>query len=139
MSAIGLSADTSGCFRRESAGSHAVRRVPIALISEAVGTVLARLRSESFDAVDPILVTDETGRYRGVVELRRLLAAHDDLPLVTLLRRDWPAASAQEDQEHAVEAAISGGVCSPAHPESRRARWDHAAKRSARRTGTGAP
>jgi magnesium transporter len=110
MSAIGLSADTSGCFRRESAGDHAVRRIPIALVSEAVGGVLARLRSGSFDAVDPILVTDEAGRYQGVVELRRLLAAHDDLPLVTLLRRDWPAVSAQEDQEHAVEAAISGGV-----------------------------
>ena len=61
MSAIGLSADTSGCFRRESAGSHAVRRFPIALVSEAVGAVLVRLRSESFDAVDPILVTDQEG------------------------------------------------------------------------------
>jgi magnesium transporter len=82
----------------------------MALVSEAVGAALARLRSESFDAVDPILVTDETGRYQGVVELKRLLAAHDNLPLVTLLRRDWPAVPAHEDQEHAVEAAISGGV-----------------------------
>ena len=47
MSAIGLSADTSDCFRRESAGGHAVRRVPIALVSETVGGVLARLRREA--------------------------------------------------------------------------------------------
>ena len=87
-----------------------MRRVPIALISEAVGGVMARLRSEAFDAVDPILVMDEAGRYQGVVELKRLLAARDDVPLATLLRRDWPAVPAQEDQEHAVEATIGGGV-----------------------------
>ena len=110
MPAIGLSADTSDRFRRECAGGHAVRRVPVALVSEAVGEVLARLRSESFDAVDPILVTDEARRYQGVVELKRLLAARDDVPLATLLRRDWPAVDAQEDQEHAVEAAVGGGV-----------------------------
>jgi len=110
MSETRPSADTSDRFWYESAGRHALRRIPVAVCSEAVGAVLARLRSTSFEAVDPILVTDEAGRYQGVVELKRLLVARDDVLVGMLVRRDWPSVSAQTDQEHAVEAAISGSV-----------------------------
>jgi magnesium transporter len=110
MAAIGQGAGTCDHYPRESAGRHALGRVPTALISEPVGAVLTRLRSTSFDVVDPILVTDETGHYRGVVELRRVLTARDEVPIAALMRGDWPDVPPETDQEHAVEAAISVGV-----------------------------
>jgi magnesium transporter len=110
VAAIGLSANKSGGDRRDSAGRHALKRVPIASISEPAGAVLARLRSTTFDAIDPVLVTDEGGHYRGVVELRCLLRASDETRIATLLRRDWPAVAPELDQEHAVAAAVTAGV-----------------------------
>jgi magnesium transporter len=105
-------AGANGCdrYRHESAGRHALRRVPIALSSDPAGAVLARLRSTTFDAVDPIVVTDRRGRYQGVVELRHVLGARDETPIETLLRRDWPAVAPEMDQEQAVETAARVGV-----------------------------
>jgi magnesium transporter len=110
MAAIRLSGDGRHRCGRDRAGGHALRHVPIASISEPVGAVVARLRSTTFDAVDPIVVTDGSGRYQGVVELKRLLGAHDEAPIETLLRRDWPAVAAEMDQEHAAEAAARARV-----------------------------
>jgi magnesium transporter len=87
-----------------------LKRVPVALLSEQAGAVLARLRSTTFDVVDPIVVTDRSGRYQGIVELARLLGARDETPIETLLRRDWPAVAPEMDQEQAVEAAVRVGV-----------------------------
>ena len=110
MAAIRLGADGCDRYQRDSAGRLALRRVAIALISEPAGAVLARLRSTTFDAVDPIVVTDQSGHYQGVIELRRLLRASNETPIETLLRPDWPAVAPDMDQEQAVEVAVRAGV-----------------------------
>jgi len=110
MGAIELTGDKGDRRQRDSACRHALRHIPVAWVSEPAGAVLARLRSSTFDAVDPIVVTDRSGRYQGVVELKHLLPAHDETPIEALLRRDWPAVAAEMDQEHAAEAAARAGV-----------------------------
>ena len=94
----------------ETAGRLALRSFPTASPTELVAAVRDRLTRESQEIVDLVLVTNNTGQYQGVVELRHILQAPKDQPIATLMRSDWPAVSPDTDQEHAADAASRAGV-----------------------------
>lgn len=94
----------------ETAGRLAVRSIPIASVADEAAAVRRALTGGSHEIIDLVLVTDDTGHYRGVVEPRRILQAPGDKPITAMIRTDWPSVTPETDQEHAVEAAIKAGV-----------------------------
>lgn len=96
----------------ETAGHLAVASFPSAVESESVGQALARIAGASFAASDLLLVLDREGRYRGAVELARLLHAPAGCAVSDLMRADWPQVAPEIDQEHAVQLAAEAKVVS---------------------------
>jgi magnesium transporter len=94
----------------ETAGRLAVRSFPSAINTEPVRQVLQRLAGSAPACADLLLVVDREGRYRGAVELVRLLHAPADGPVSDLVRADWPHVAPDVDQEHAVMVAAEAQV-----------------------------
>ncbi len=78
--------------------------------ADLASVIRRRLTREDYEIIDLVLVSDDSGHYQGVVELRHILRAHDDQPISALMRADWPTVLPDTDQEHAVEAANKFGV-----------------------------
>jgi magnesium transporter len=96
--------------KAQTAGHLAIRRIPMASLSDTAGVVHGRLQSQRDDIIDLIIITDLHGRYRGVVELKRLLHARDTESIASLMREDWPTVLPDTDQERAADAATRSGV-----------------------------
>jgi magnesium transporter len=96
----------------ESAGHLAVTSFPSAVETESVREVLGRIAGGSFATSDLLVAVDRDGRYRGAVELARLLHASATTPISELLRPDWPHVAPDVDQEHAVQVAADAKVAS---------------------------
>jgi magnesium transporter len=97
-------------YKSETAGHLALRRVPVVPATESVGGVRGLLRSENFETVDLVLLTDPSGRYIASVELRRLVECDDTTALESIGRADWPVVPAELDQEQAADIAIGRSV-----------------------------
>lgn len=89
----------------ETAEQHLVRRIPIAAATDSVGSVLASLRGQAFDAVDVVYVVGSDGRMIGMVELAKLLAGSATDVVGQIMRRDPPSATVDTDQEHVASMA----------------------------------
>ncbi|WON72448.1 magnesium transporter [Nitrosospira sp. Is2] len=95
---------------RETAASPLVRQVPTGSPDETVTSVLARLPGNNFDYADTIYVIDRTNTLIGMVPLPRLLAAAPHHCLRDILRRPFPTAYAETDQETVASRAIVNGL-----------------------------
>lgn len=102
--------DTRHHHKLETVGPLTVDRVPIALSTDSAGGLLRRLKSNGYQSVDLVLVTNSDGRYEGVAELREIVAAKDDALLSSLINHDWPRIAPETNQEHAVEIAAEAVV-----------------------------
>lgn len=98
-------AESAGKPRIETAAHLAVRNVP--MLDGALTAAEARgyLAQTAYDAVDAVLVLDDTGRYEGTAHLKDVLAADDATPLSSLALKDWPVVLPEVDQEHAAVLA----------------------------------
>jgi len=94
----------------ETAGHLAVGSFPSAIETERAEQVRERLARSSLISVDLLLVTDPEGRYRGAVELARLLQAPPGQQVSELTRADWPHVTPDIDQEHALMVAADARV-----------------------------
>jgi len=103
-------ADTRHLHPLETAGRLAVNRVPIALCTDSVAEVRQHFRSNDYEIVDLVLVTDADGRYQGAAELRRVLEADEEALISTLVNRSWPTVAPETDQEHAAATATEAAV-----------------------------
>lgn len=93
--------------RPETAGHLAITRFARAQLVDTVEDVIALLRSDGLEALDLVIVVDDTGRYLGAVPFARLLTAAATARVGDLAVRDWPTVSAGMDQEQAVAAAVT--------------------------------
>lgn len=89
----------------ETAGRHLVRHVPRAAATDAVDSVLSRLRGQAFDIVDAVYVVDGDGRFTGIADLARLLAAGPAATIGSIMRQSPPSVSIDTDQEHVATMA----------------------------------
>lgn len=94
----------------ETAGRLAVSQVPVFTERDTVGALRRRFASEKYDCAGLAIVNDVAGRYRGVIEIERLVAPADGEPLAALVRSDWPTVLPETDQEQAVERATAAQV-----------------------------
>lgn len=94
----------------ETAGHLAVSSFPSAIETERAGEVRERLARSWLISFDLLLVTDAEGRYRGAVELARLLQAPPARQVSELTRADWPHVTPDIDQEHALMVAADARV-----------------------------
>lgn len=102
--------NTHHALAAETIGSLATESVPILFDHETAGETQRRFRTTLYEYSGLIIVTDAAGRYLGVVELGRLLAAPSDERLSALAYPDWPTVEPQMDQEHAAERASAACV-----------------------------
>jgi magnesium transporter len=102
--------DTHHAFATEAIGRLATTSVPIVFGHETVGDAHRRFRTMRYEYGGLIIVTDAAGRYLGVVEPGRLLAAAGDERLSSLTHPSWPTVEPQEDQERAAERASAARV-----------------------------
>jgi len=103
-------ADARQLHPRETAGRLAANRIPLALMSEPARVIQQRLQSTDYETVELIVVTDESGLYQGVVEIKALLAAAGETPASALVATAWPVVRPGTDQEHAAAAASHAQV-----------------------------
>ena len=96
--------------RTETAANLAVGRVPMFSTMLSAAGARALLHEMHFDTVDAVLVLDDEGHYAGTARLKDLLNAPDETSLSSLVRKDWPVAGPDIDQEHAAALAHQHGV-----------------------------
>jgi magnesium transporter len=96
----------------ETAGHLAVSSFPSAVETERAEQVRERLARSSLIASDLLVVTDANGRYRGAVELGRLIQAPAGRHMSQLARADWPQVTPDVDQEHALMVSANARVAS---------------------------
>jgi magnesium transporter len=96
----------------ETAGHLAVASFPSAVETESVQQVLDRIARGPLAPSDLLLVLDGEGRYRGPVELIRLVHAQSSTTVSELVRPDWPHVTPDAGQEHALMVAAEAKVAS---------------------------
>ena len=96
-----------------AAPEQATLRVPTAREDQSAGEVRQAIVGQSFDATDEIAVLEE-GRLRGIVPLRRLLAADAGVSVAGLMDRDPPVLAPGGEQEAAAWAMVRRGHSSVA-------------------------
>ena len=96
----------------ESAGHLADASFPSAVETQTVQQVLDRIARSSAVTCDLLLVVDQNGRYRGAVEVVRLLNAPANSQVSELVRTDWPYVTPEVSQERVLMMAADAGVAS---------------------------
>lgn len=96
--------------RPDTAGHLASESFLSVRATERIGAVLKRIGASSHEACDLVLITDEHGRYRGVVDLPRLLRASESTQISEVSVSEWPFVTPEVDQEHAVQIADEARV-----------------------------
>lgn len=94
----------------ETAGQHLAMRVPRAHPGETAAAVFARLRGDSFDALDAVYVVDREQRLQGLVRLPALCAASPSRTLGEIMESPPPKVYPEEDQEHVASLAIRARI-----------------------------
>ncbi len=102
--------DTRYLHKLETAGRLVDNRIPLASGDDTVSDMRERLRSGSYNSIDLVLITDDDGRYAGVVELASVLKASGEMRMATILDVNWPVVTPDTDQEHAAELANTARV-----------------------------
>jgi magnesium transporter len=98
-------AETFDTTLTEIAARLAVGNVPIFDGTSTAAEARAQLHQRAYDAVDAVLILDESGRYAGAAHLNDVLAAADTTRLSSLVFKDWPVVGPEVDQEHAATIA----------------------------------
>ena len=96
--------------KAETAGHLALTRVPVLPETMAAGAARARLTTGAYEELGLVILIDAGHRFRGVVELSRLVVAAGDATLGSISARDWPTVTPETDQEHAAELAGAHAV-----------------------------
>ena len=89
----------------ETAANLAVSNVPMLAGALSAAEARERLQQTAYDAIEAVLVLDESGRYEGAVHLKDVLAADKAARLSSLVITDWPVVRPEVDQEHAASLA----------------------------------
>lgn len=96
--------------RPESAAWHLETRVPVALETDQIDAVIARLTDHGLAAIDAVFVVDEERTLRGAVPLAQLLRAGRG-SIGGLVDHAFPRVQLHDDQEHvAAEALVHGAT-----------------------------
>lgn len=98
-------AETADITPTETAANLAVHSVPMLAGTLSAAEARERLQQTAYDAVEAVLVLDETGRYEGAAHLKDVLAADKAARLSSLVVKDWPVVRPEVDQEHAASLA----------------------------------
>ena len=94
----------------ETAAHYLIASVPRALPGESAGQVRQRLATQAYESIEPICLTDESGRLVGVVRIAELLAQPDERPIGEISRPRPPAVRADVDQERVASVALHHGI-----------------------------
>lgn len=94
----------------ETAGGLAAAPFPAVVETQTVQDALENIGRGSFATSALLIVTDQTGRYRGAIEPCRLLTARGATSIATLMPAEWPTIAPDVDQEHAVLLAAKAKV-----------------------------
>lgn len=94
----------------ETAGQHAVTRVPTAYAGETVGEVLTHLHSGNYDYAGSVYVRDDEERLLGMAHMARLLSSGLDQPILAVARTSFPEVFIDTDQEEVASQAIVHGL-----------------------------
>ena len=90
----------------EVAARLAIPNVPMIDGARTAAYARAQLHRTDYDAVDAILVLDQSGRYEGAAYMKDILAAADATELSSLVFKNWPVVRPDVDQEHAAALAL---------------------------------
>ncbi len=92
--------------RTESACEHIVGRVPVAAEADLVGTVLERLTTEPFEALEAVFVVDEDRHLVGGIRFGDLYRASREARVGEIVDRAYPRVGPNHDQEFVAGEAI---------------------------------
>ena len=96
----------------DTAGSHLVKQVPRAYVTDTVSSVLSGLPGKLYDSTDAVYIVDDSGRLLGLVRFPHLLAADAASKMSELMVQDLPMASPDDDQEKVAILAIKHDIAS---------------------------
>jgi magnesium transporter len=96
----------------ETAGSHLVKQVPTASLTDTVSYVLSVLPGRVYDSTDAIYIVDGLGRLLGLVPLSQVLAANVAWKMSELMIPNLPMVDPDEDQEQVAILAMKYSITS---------------------------
>jgi magnesium transporter len=108
---VSVRLDESGPTALDTAAEHLVTNVPRATLSSTAGAARDALIGPSFDSVADVVVLDGE-RLAGLVPVERLLSAHADAPMSSLMEADPPVVRPGVDQEQAARQLVLHGESS---------------------------
>ena len=83
---------------RETAATHMVRAIPVALTDTPIDDVIASLRGRRFECADTVFITDSEGRLQGIVRVNDLFA-ESGRPIGDIMEEEHEAVRPDTDQE----------------------------------------
>jgi len=83
---------------RETAATHMVRAIPVALTDTPIEEVIASLRGRRFECADTVFITDGEGRLEGIVRVNDLFA-ESGRPIGDIMEEEHEAVRPDADQE----------------------------------------
>lgn len=89
---------TDRIAERETAATHMVREIPVALTDTPIDEVIASLRGRKFECADTIFITDGEGRLEGIVRVNDLFA-ETGRPIGDIMEEEHEAVRPEDDQE----------------------------------------
>ncbi|HHT9145624.1 MAG TPA: magnesium transporter, partial [Candidatus Wunengus sp. YC61] len=96
----------------DTAGSHLVKQVPRAYVTDTVSSALSVLPGRFYDSTDAIYIVDDSGRLQGLVRLSQVLAADAALKMNDLMVQNIPMVSPDDDQEQVALLAMKYDITS---------------------------
>lgn len=96
----------------DTAGSHLVKQVPVASITDTVNSVLSALPGRFYDTIDAIYIVDDSRRLLGLVRFPHLLASDATLKMNELMIPNLPMVNPDDDQEQVAILAIKYSITS---------------------------
>ncbi|MEX0934416.1 MAG: magnesium transporter [Candidatus Saccharimonadales bacterium] len=96
-------------YPEESAGAICDRNIAVVPLGSSVTQVMQLLRShaDNYDTLDYVYVTDHANRLVGILPLRQLFLQPDSAQVDSFMTKDVTSVSAETDQEHIVNLALS--------------------------------
>lgn len=88
----------TGTYRKETAGSYMVRRIPRAVVGAPVDDVIESLRGQTFECADTLFVTDPQGRLEGIVRINELFSG-GGRKIQEIMEEEHEAVEREDDQE----------------------------------------
>ena len=92
--------------RKDTALDHAITEVPIVLLDQSVGEVLAYVRGRSWQSSHHIFVVDSHNKYLGVLSIRVLLESPNEKKISEIFNKDYPSVGSHTHEDKVAILAI---------------------------------